>query len=70
MVRNVRIDANEHALEADLFVLDMKDFDIILGMDRLSKYGADIKCHERKVILHTPSENETTFYGVESRTLS
>ncbi|KAL8474258.1 hypothetical protein ACS0TY_030906 [Phlomoides rotata] len=69
MVRNVRINVNEHVLEADLYVLDMKNFGIILGMDWLSKYRADIKCRERKVILHTPSDKKTTFYGVESRTV-
>ncbi|KAL8463236.1 hypothetical protein ACS0TY_034034 [Phlomoides rotata] len=47
----------------------MNDFDIILGMDWLSKYRADIKCHERRVILHTPTVKETTLYGVKSRTV-
>ncbi|KAL8492577.1 hypothetical protein ACS0TY_023966 [Phlomoides rotata] len=69
MVRNVKIDVNEHTLEADPFVLEMKDFGIILGMDWLSKYRVDIKCHERRVILHTPTAKETTLYGVKSRTV-
>ncbi|KAL8473416.1 hypothetical protein ACS0TY_030309 [Phlomoides rotata] len=50
-------------------MLDMKYFGIILGMDWFSKYRADIKCCKRKVILLTPSEKETTFYGVKSLTL-
>ncbi|KAL8528658.1 hypothetical protein ACS0TY_006199 [Phlomoides rotata] len=66
MVRGVRIDVNEHALEAELYVLDMKDFNVILGIDWLSKYRDGIKCHTRRVILHTPTDKETTFYGVVS----
>ncbi|KAL8514646.1 hypothetical protein ACS0TY_013653 [Phlomoides rotata] len=69
MVMNVSIDVNEHALEADFYVLDMKDFDIILGMDWLSKYRADIKYREREVILHMPSKRETISYGVKSWTV-
>ncbi|KAL8481439.1 hypothetical protein ACS0TY_027809 [Phlomoides rotata] len=69
MVRGVRIDVNEHALEAGLFVLDMKDFDVILGMDCLSKYGADLMCHEMRAFLHTPIAKKTTLYGVKSRTI-
>ncbi|KAL8514598.1 hypothetical protein ACS0TY_013621 [Phlomoides rotata] len=45
----------------------MNDFDIILGMDWLSKYRADIKCHERRVTLHTPTAKETTLYRIRSR---
>ncbi|KAL8488427.1 hypothetical protein ACS0TY_024632 [Phlomoides rotata] len=32
-----------------------------------SKYRADIKCHERRVILHTPTAKETTLYGIKTR---
>ena len=35
-------------LLADLIVLDMRDFDIILGMDWLSKHYAFIDCRSKK----------------------
>ena len=37
-------------LFADLVVLDMIDYDVILGMDFLRKYNAKIDCKGRKVI--------------------
>ena len=36
-------------LEADLILLPMTDFDIILGMDWLSKWGVTIDCRNKKV---------------------
>ncbi|KAL8486043.1 hypothetical protein ACS0TY_022961 [Phlomoides rotata] len=63
------MDVFGHALEADLYVLDMKDFDIVRGKDWLSKYRAGIQCLVIGSILLTPSDKETTFYGVESRTV-
>ena len=34
----------EHRFSADLFVLSMSEFDVILRMDRLSKYQATVNC--------------------------
>ena len=36
-------------LHADLIILEFTDFDVILGMDWLSKCGACIDCKEKKV---------------------
>ena len=36
-------------LRADLIILEFTDFDVILGMDWLSKCGACINCKEKKV---------------------
>jgi len=44
-------------LEADLFVLDIREYDVILGMTCLSKYHAIIDCRIKKVtfkISHQP----------------
>ncbi|XP_070041330.1 uncharacterized protein [Nicotiana tomentosiformis] len=35
----------------DLILLDMVDFDVILGMDQLSPYYAILDCHAKKVTL-------------------
>ena len=43
-------------LPADLIVLDMKEFDIILGIDWLSEYYAFIDCRDKKVIFEIPGE--------------
>ena len=41
----------EHRFSADLFVLPMSKFDVILGMDWLTKYQATVDCYRRRVIL-------------------
>lgn len=44
-------------LEMELYVLNMHDFDIILGMGWLSKNHATIHCFE-EVIFQKPREEE------------
>lgn len=56
----------EHKMmHADLYVLTMKDFDIILGMDWLGANHAIIKCHEKEVAFHIPGKSEYIFYGAK-----
>ncbi|GKV15612.1 hypothetical protein SLEP1_g26388 [Rubroshorea leprosula] len=50
-------------LSANLFVLDISDFDIILGMNWLSKYFASIDCNCKWVIFNIPKEPEFSFQG-------
>ena len=38
-----------HEFEADLIVLDIHDFDIILGMDWLAKHHATVDCYRKEV---------------------
>ncbi|CAA0825697.1 Uncharacterized mitochondrial protein AtMg00860, partial [Striga hermonthica] len=56
-------------LTADAFVLEMKDFDLILGMDWLSFYHADIRCHDREITLYLPGDESITFFGPRNRSL-
>ncbi|CAA0810269.1 Uncharacterized mitochondrial protein AtMg00860, partial [Striga hermonthica] len=44
-------------------------FDVILGMDWLTRYRADIWCQEREVTLFSVSDQPVIFYGVKSRTV-
>ena len=37
----------EHQFSADLFVFPMSEFDVILGMDWLTKYQAMVDCYQR-----------------------
>lgn len=36
----------------DLVMVDISDFDVILGIDFLSWYGVEIDCRKKKVRLH------------------
>ncbi|XP_022856219.1 uncharacterized protein LOC111377372 [Olea europaea var. sylvestris] len=52
-------------LYADLIVLKMKDYDIILGMDWLSKYQATIDCMRKSVTFQPLGNEPFTFIGIE-----
>ena len=41
-------------LVADLVVLDMAMYDVVLGMDWLSTYHATVACYKKRVIVHPP----------------
>lgn len=51
---------------ADLMLLDMTDFDIILGMDWLASFHATLNCHDRTIEFSMPREASFVFQGERS----
>ena len=49
---------------ADLVALDMRDFDVVLGMDWLSRHRATLDCYKKEVKLHRPGKVEVKFRGI------
>ena len=49
---------------ADLIVLGIHDFDIVLGMDWLSKPRATLDCYKKEVRLVRPEEPGVIFRGI------
>ena len=47
-------------------LLDVIDFDIILGIDWLSQHYATFDCHSKVVIFKIPGEKEFKFFGDRS----
>ena len=47
--------------DLDLVLLDMHDFDVILGMDWFSSYHASVHFFEKEVVFRPPSELEFLF---------
>ena len=45
----------------DLISLEMKDFDVILGMDWLTKHHASIDCFRKRVVFAMPGQHEFFF---------
>ena len=43
-----------HTFPSDLIVLESQGLDVILGMDWLSKYGGNIDCPSKSILLITP----------------
>ncbi|CAA0841269.1 Uncharacterized mitochondrial protein AtMg00860, partial [Striga hermonthica] len=56
-------------LSTDAYVLEMRDFDLILGMDWLTRFYADIRCHDREITLFLPGDDQITFFGTKTRSL-
>ena len=50
-------------LLADLILLDVMDFEVILGMDWLARHYAILDCREKQVIFRIPGDSEFGFRG-------
>ena len=44
--------------------LDIRDFDVVLGMDWLSRHRATLDCYKKEVKLHRPGKLEVKFRGI------
>ena len=62
-LRAMPVVVSEREMSVDLVVLDMIDYDVILGMDFLSKYGAIIDCKAKVVSFQPLGEEQFTFTG-------
>ena len=56
---NVLVSGRE--LEANLMLLDMYEFDVILGMDWLSTFHASMDCFGKKVVFRISDQAEFLF---------
>ena len=60
----------EYEFPRDLIELSFREFDVILGMDWLSRHQVVVDCRMKKVTLRTPSGEEVTFIDERSNHLS
>jgi hypothetical protein len=60
----VGVTLSGYETEVDLVPLELHDFDIILGMNWLSKYKALIYCYAKTVTFQTPKGERMIFEGV------
>ncbi|KAL0561626.1 hypothetical protein IC582_002066 [Cucumis melo] len=68
-VKACQIEIAGHVIEVTLLVLDMLDFDVILGMDWLATNHASIDCSRKEVTFNPPSMASFKFKGGGSRSL-
>src|SRR5262249_52365792 len=55
------------SMVAMVHILNMHDYDMILGMDWLGQHHALLDCHKRRVIFRTPGEEELVFQCPRTR---
>ena len=63
LLKETPITINGVTLHADLIAIEMKDFDVILGMDFLGKNNVIIDCYHRRVTFRPNGGNEFAFKG-------
>ena len=64
VVKDNRVLIGGQEFPADLVALDMRDFDVVLGMDWLSRHRAILDCYKKEVKLHRPRKLEVKFRGI------
>ena len=64
VVRDSRVLIEGQEFPADLVALDMRDFDVVLGMDWLSRHRATLDCYKKEVKFHRPGKLEVKFRGM------
>ena len=64
VVRDSRVLIEGQEFPADLVALDMRDFDVVLGMDWLSLHRATLDCYKKEVKFHRPGKLEVKFRGI------
>src|SRR5262249_20719302 len=60
-IPGVDVSVDGRSLVALVHVLDMQDYDMILGMDLFGQHHALLDCHKRRVIFRAPGEEELVF---------
>ena len=61
--RDCKLDISGSLLTVDLRIIDMSEFNVILGMDWLTAYRVVIDCERRRVTAYTQDGTRVTFQG-------
>ena len=60
VVRDSRVLIGGQEFPADIVALDMRDFDVVLGIDWLSRHRATLDCYKKEVKFHRPGKLEVS----------
>ena len=63
-VRDSRVLIRGQEFPADLVAIDMRDFDVVLSMDWLSRHRSTVYCYKNEVKLHRQGKLEVKFRGI------
>ena len=64
VVKDSRVLIGGQEFPVDLIALDMRDFDVVLGMDWLSRHRDTVNCYKKEVKLHRSGKLEVKFRGI------
>ncbi|KAL8119480.1 hypothetical protein AgCh_016850 [Apium graveolens] len=57
------LEISGYMFPVDLIPFELGDFDVILGMDWLSLYKANIDCKKKRVVMYTPDNKRVSYQG-------
>ena len=63
VVKDVSIRIGKDKMKWDFMPLPINEFDVILGMDGLNRYQANVNCHERQVVFEKDDGGKIYFVG-------
>ena len=64
--RGCKLEISGTLLTVDLRIMDMSEFDVILGMDWLTVYRVVIDCERRRVTAYTQDGTRIVFRGAST----
>ena len=70
MYKNCPLVIHDKEFSVDLIALPFYEFDLILGMDWLSKHRAIVDYDKKIVVLKCSDLSEVTVHGIRSRSMS
>ena len=68
--KNCPLVIHDREFSVDLIALPFHEFDMVLGMDWLSKHWAIIECNKKMVVLKCFDQSEVTIHGIRYGLLS
>ena len=60
-ISSLEVNLTTRCLAAEVFILGMKDFDVILRIDWLETHYALLDCCHKRIVFQKPREEEFTF---------
>ncbi|KAI3686867.1 hypothetical protein L1987_80556 [Smallanthus sonchifolius] len=63
VIRDCNLELNNHEFSVDLLPMQLGSFDIIIGMDWLSKHHAEVICYEKCIRIPLPSGDTLVIFG-------
>ncbi|XP_076950265.1 uncharacterized protein LOC143623184 [Bidens hawaiensis] len=67
---NCRLEVEGEVYSIDLIPMILGEFDVVIGMDWLSRHHAKIICHQKIIHLSAPSGRQISIYGEKKGNLS
>ena len=68
--KNCPLMVHDREFFVDLIALPFHEFDLILGMDRLSKHWAIVDCDKKTILLKCYDSSEVIVHGIRSDSMS